>query len=516
MDQLMSDSTIMKSVAIASMLVALSSLYVVSGRYKKKFPCAIPFPLDQSIIGELVYILTHQKVKGNASFSDFTRDCRKKFGNIFYLGPLFNGGKYKGPVLCITHPEDQLEILRKEKQLEWIVPMPDTAIAIHGEENFQNIPSGMKHSVLRKVYSSILSPKSLEAFTIKMIQNFTALWEELGQTNNEVKLTLAIKKAQLKLMCEIFYGFDFSKEEDRQVLEEFMADFQLTEKALFAPFKKSKMFIDGYEAGKRISSFLNERFDRIFQQRLKSREHDDGKRVGSAMQQIADALIESGCTGPNSSSSDNLLSYNTARENLYLLLEASHGTTMYTTSLLMYHLNQSKNRQCLKRLRQDVLSVTPTYAGLKSFEFGDACIKETMRVSPIIGSVSYHVSKPKTFKVKGVEVTGPITLNLPSSHWYIDNDTFVQAESFIPERFFDGNEYTASEFAKSTLRPFGFGRHICLGYPLANLVLKANLYCFAMKSDRSIEFDEEKLDIVEGVFPMKQVADDFPCKVVAE
>ncbi len=139
-----------------------------------------------------------------------------------------------------------------------------------------------------------------------------------------------------------------------------------------------------------------------------------------------------------------------------------------------------------------------------------------MRMVPLVGSISYHASKPKTFKMKGFELTEPIALTLTSSLWYNDNDTFVQADSFLPEHLSDGNPFKVSEFAKSTVSPFGFGRHICLGYPLATLVMKANLYCFTMKSNKSIEFDEEKLKIVEERFPMKQVDDDFPCKIITK
>ncbi len=81
-------------------------------------------------------------------------------------------------------------------------------------------------------------------------------------------------------------------------------------------------------------------------------EEGNGKEysnVGSAMHHIADALIQSGCERKEDTDSDNDLSYVEARDNLYLLLEASHQTTMHVTTSMFYFLNRSDNKETLKR-----------------------------------------------------------------------------------------------------------------------------------------------------------------------
>lgn len=498
-----------KSTVTFSIAVGIFSIFYIHDKFKKKdFPSSVPFPFNQFALLELVHILVKMKLKGLKNFDDFYSFNRCRYGDIFYFGKLFSSG-HKGPVLTVAHPDDQIAIVKKERDVEWIIAMPETASAIHGPGNFQEL-SGKKHSILRKVYSAILSPKALESFSKEMIQIFTAFWEDM-EKKDVIELTMEIKQVQLKLMSKILFGFDLTLDEDKKAFDTFAADFLLTEKALFASSKSTQVFQDGLEARNRIANVLFQRFDDIFRGILSK----GGEMTGSsAMHQIAAALIESGCTGPSCESS-NGLSYNVARENLYLLLEASHGTTMYTTSLMMYFLASKENHECLEKVRQEVDSMEPSYTELKNFPFGTAIIKETMRMAPIVGMVTYHVQEGKKLKIKDAEVTGPINLMLSSSHWYGDPDTFPEPKSFSPKRWLEGTDLSVSEFAKSVFKPFGFGRHVCLGYPLANLVLKANLYCFASKKSRRITFDETKVKIVDDIFPMKKVSGDFPCQVIA-
>ena len=518
-------------------LVAALSVLIVTYAFQHKnkkhqeqqkknfFPNAIPFPFNLHPLTEILYLVIVIKTKGGG-LDAYYRNTRKRLGDVFIMGPLF-AAQRPGPVLAITHPDDQAAIMKKEKELELIVNMPDTCTAIHGMENFQHLSSGQKHSELRKIYSSILSPRSLEDFTLTIIEHFNSLWEGLelessaSASGKEVKLTNAIRECQLKLMCKILYGLEAETDEEKRVLAEFAKDFELTEKALFAPGKKSKMFIEGLKARERISAVINGRFDAIFDARLNKR--GDGaageenlQRVGSAMEQIADALIDSGCTGKDGPYDDRL-SYYTARENLYLLLEASHETTMYITSSLMYLLNHPDNYDTLQRVRKEASTLSPTYDGLKNFTLAEACAQETMRLAPIIGSVPYYISEGKSINFQQKTVHGPATLMFVSSHWYSDPEVFQEADSFIPQRWLaDNGDLVVSAFAKKAFRPFGSGRHICLGSPLAKLVIKANLYCFVSKANRSIQFDTKKVKIVDGLFPTKKVAADFPGMVVCE
>jgi len=496
-------------------------LFTKDRKSRKSFPSAVPFPFNQTVLSELFYVLITSR-----TVPSFFQKSHKRFGDVFLMGPLFSQGASKTTV-CVFHPEDQAAVLRQEKHLAWTIALPETVKKIHGYNNMQNIPSGPKHAALRKVFSSILSPKSLEAFSAIIIDEFSKMWTKLDdRKGEEVEILNVIRLAQLKLMCEILYGMKTDTEEGKEIFDEFRKDFVLTEKALFAFNMKGKEFTDGFEASKRITSILHDKFDSVFEERLlmhknktssSTSEEGNGKEysnVGSAMHQIADALIQSGCESKEDTDSDGDLSYVEARDNLYLLLEASHQTTMHVTTSMFYFLNRSDNKETLKRLRDEVTAVEPTYQGLKNFAFGSACVQETMRMAPIIGAVTYNVKEGKSLKLRGETMHGPMCILFGSSSWYQASSVFDDAKCFLPDRWLRGDEKEVSKFARSAFRPFGFGRHICLGYPLANLVLNASLYCFAINQKRSIVYDEDKIKFKTDIFPDNKVSHKFLGKVV--
>ena len=514
---------LLRSDGIGFATVAASSVamivYMQRRSRRNPFPNATPFPFNQTVLGELLYLYVIISKFHNGEVPSYYRSLRKKLGCVLYFGPIASL-PHKCPCISLSDPKDQANFMKQEKELELTVNMPDTAAAIHGEGNFQSI-HGQAHASLRKIFSSILSPRSLEAFTTIIVKEFQILWNDLETKQDELEIQTAIRETQLKIMCKILYGFGTETDEDRRILTEFSKDFALTEKALF-PIggEKSKDFQEGMKAKKRINKILNDKFDSIFEKRIAQEgEHNHMKTndsvIGSAMDQIVDGLIRSGCTSQENRGENgiNNISYENARGNLYLLLEASHITTMTVTSSMMYFLNHSENKESLDRVRNEVRSLEPSYQSLKGLTFGAACVDETLRLAPIIGSISYFIPKSKSFKVRGEAIHGPIVVNFQNSNWYQDEDVFEMANNFKPERWLSG-EKQVSTFAKSVFRPFGFGRHICLGTPLARLVMNANLYSFASNPNRSIVFNEEKVGVRGGLFPEKQVCHGFMGKVV--
>eukprot|EP00980_Cylindrotheca_fusiformis_P014186 scaffold3725_cov114-Cylindrotheca_fusiformis.AAC.3 len=499
----------------AGILVAYS--YV--NHRNRQFPCMVPFPLNHTAIGEALHFLLLTAGFNGWDPAQTYRSVRKRLGNVFFMGSMLSYS-HSCPVLVVTHPDDQMAVLRKERELELVVSFPDTAMAIHGERNLHNHGIGPTHAALRKLISSLLSPKYLEYFTASMVEAFSKMWNDLEQKNEEVHIQTVIQDTQLKLMSKLLYGFDPENEKD--LLAQFLDDFVLTDRALFAFGTNSADFQAGKAAKDRIFQVLSDKFDKIFQERLElagnngSSKDKDSATFKNALEQIADALIESGCTGKNDDNPGGV-SYKDAVGNLYLLLEASQGTTMQVTTSLVYWLSHSSNVKCKERLVEEANKLgEPSYENLKNnFPYAHGCIQETMRLCPVVGSVPYYVKEGKSFTLQNKTIQGPVVVNLNSSHWYRDEEVWPEADKFIPERWLAGDPLEASKFAKSTYHPFGYGRHLCLGYPMAKLVMAANLYCFASKGNaRSIVFDEEKVKIVTAIFPEKKVSDGFPAKVV--
>ena len=179
----------------------------------------------------------------------------------------------------------------------------------------------------------------------------------------------------------------------------------------------------------------------------------------------------------------------------------------------MYLLNHPNNSTSLKLLRDEVASMKHQTLNSDLFKskmkFGDACINEAMRMVTIIGAVPYHVKKGKTVQIKKKELKGPLTLLFAHSHWYDDPNVFDQPKTFMPRRWLAGDDHELSNFARSVFKPFGDGRHICLGTNIARLIMKANIYCFASEPGRSILYDFDKVTVVDSIFSEKKVSDNF-------
>ncbi len=93
---------------------------------RKSFPSAVPFPFNQTVLSEIFYILLT-----SGTFTSFQEKSRKRFGDVFLMGPLLSQGASKNTV-CVLNPEDQAAVLRQEKYLEWTVSLPEAVDKIHG------------------------------------------------------------------------------------------------------------------------------------------------------------------------------------------------------------------------------------------------------------------------------------------------------------------------------------------------------------------------------------------------
>ena len=92
--------------------------------------------------------------------------------------------------------------------------MPVTTVEIHGKRNLQNLEVGKDHNALRKIFSSLFSPRSLDSFLPHMIAHFDTMWKMMEDqkkdgSNGEVQshhIRTVIRDTQLKLMCFIVWN----------------------------------------------------------------------------------------------------------------------------------------------------------------------------------------------------------------------------------------------------------------------------------------------------------------------
>ena len=478
------------------------------------------------------------------------------------------------PRIVISHYDDVQTVFAKQRKLELPLTFPSSLTRIHGRHNLQEL-SGSNHAVMRKLFSSLLSPRALDGFLPHILDTFTRFWQhvytETQQQNNNKDTTNDktiifrnhIRQFQFELMAKILYGMDVAEEPD--LVHRLQRNFELEDAALFAPLT-SATFRDGLAASQETRGILWQRFQTILQQAQQDHNNNNNKNqtnkkasssdqeslppIGNAFQAIAQAVVESG----KATDDETLLS--AIQDNLLLLLEAAHGTTMYVTTTILYYLFHPNHAAALQRVRSECQhlmdkndkTVQPTVSDLKDgLPFCDAVIQEAQRLCPIVGLIVLYMSEGKVIELPKRHLPanqqkdnmwrleGPLVLKLMSDHWYRDERAFPNADQFCPQRWMpcsnkhypdDGQDMT--DWAPRTFAPFGGGNHICLGMHLAKLVLKANMLCLVQarvpspnNTDSSlcslkVVYDPQKVFVQNGVFPQFEIKDGMPCQVVAD
>ena len=429
------------------------------------------------------------------------------------------------PTLVVTNPKDQAELMRKEGKLNLFVAIGNTLDHTHGPGSLQAI-SGKHHAFYRKIFASLISPVALKSFIPHLFDAFTQMWDDLekqclSNDDKEVVIQDAICEAQFYLMSKILYGMT-TENTPKDLMMQMRDDFEAQLEGHFAPpisakYKKAK------KGSQRIHAILRERFQTVLEERRslvqgsegekKGSEEEGNRHVGNAMETVADALIKEG-KDSDPKVLDEII------DNLDLLLEASHGTTMTVTTNTMYYLSLPENATKLQKLREEAKSFgqLPTYENLRNdMPYAQGAIYESMRLAPIITSVAFAVKDDNTgFTFKGQKMQGPVDFMMSWGQNFFDETYFKNAETFLPERWISGSKEHVSKEAEASFTPFGMGRHICLGYRLAVLVMKSALFCFAKDQRRVIEFDEEKTCKKPGLFPAYSISDGFCGRVVRE
>ncbi|CAN6342705.1 unnamed protein product [Urochloa humidicola] len=136
-----------------------------------------------------------------------------------------------------------------------------------------------------------------------------------------------------------------------------------------------------------------------------------------------------------------------------------------------------KNPEAMRKLQKELRTVLGSKPEVEDSDMDRlpylrAVIKETLRLHPVVPMLSYKAEA--TVEVQGYTI--PEGSNVVVNVWAIHHSADVWPEpfKFMPERFLMHKEI--DYFGRSfEFLPFGSGRHICLGLPLANRMLPVML-----------------------------------------
>ncbi|KAH8596048.1 cytochrome protein [Bisporella sp. PMI_857] len=157
----------------------------------------------------------------------------------------------------------------------------------------------------------------------------------------------------------------------------------------------------------------------------------------------------------------------TLRDSVGANILAGSDTTAITVSAALFYLYRNldklvKLRQELKEATEKGLASDPiTFAEANSLPYLQACIKETLRIHPAVGTIL-----PRNPPKEGIQLGDwhfPTTADLGVNAWvahYNPDIAGPEPEKFKPERWLDG-EFPIDK--KNAYFAFGGGSRVCLG-----------------------------------------------------
>ncbi|KAJ6672034.1 3'-HYDROXYLASE ISOZYME putative-RELATED [Salix viminalis] len=189
------------------------------------------------------------------------------------------------------------------------------------------------------------------------------------------------------------------------------------------------------------------------------------------------------------------------------LLAAATDSTSSTVEWAMAEL--MRNPQAMKRLREELAGESPeeliAESSLAKFPYLHSCVKETLRLHP---PAPFLIPHRATEDCQVMDCTIPKDAQVLVNAWAIarDPDNWEDPLCFKPERFLNSDlDYKGNHFE---YLPFGSGRRICAGMPMAvkkvQLAFANLIHSFDWSLPNDMLPDELDMDEKYGITLMKE------------
>ncbi|KAE8743189.1 Cytochrome P450 CYP12 [Frankliniella occidentalis] len=155
------------------------------------------------------------------------------------------------------------------------------------------------------------------------------------------------------------------------------------------------------------------------------------------------------------------------------MMLAGIDTTSTVVATVLYQLATNPEKQ--KTLQEELDRVIPdkrkplTKEQLEELKYMRACIKETMRIMPII--IGNSRTSVKDLVLGGYQIPAGTMLNTPNYFLGRNEKYFPRAKEFLPERWLPGAPDLKCKNPFAYL-PFGFGPRMCVGRRFADLEIE--------------------------------------------
>jgi len=197
-------------------------------------------------------------------------------------------------------------------------------------------------------------------------------------------------------------------------------------------------------------------------------------------------------------------------DHLIFVLMAAHDTTAITLTLMSYFLAKYPNWQDALRAEGANFEVTDQtkVRDLRALDKMGLVMKETLRIHPPLITVSRKLERD--IAVNDIPIPKNTFVSVVFQMTHHDERIWSNPAKFDPERFNkERNEQLKCPFGYA---PFGAGKHHCIGYQFAELMVKLGMTELLKRYKISVPVGYESP--IRDV-PLKQPKDDLPLYLAA-
>ncbi|XP_024974215.1 7-ethoxycoumarin O-deethylase-like [Cynara cardunculus var. scolymus] len=442
-------------------------------------------------------------------------------GSLHLLGDqphqsLANLAKTHGPImflklgrittLVISSAAAAKQVLQKQDLAFSNRHIPDALTAHnHSHDSVVWLPVGTRWRTLRKIFNSnIFSTNSLDAnqhLRSQKVQELVAYCRRASQCNDPVDIGRAAFRTTLNLLSNTIFSKDLtdpyedSGKEFRELIGNVMVEAGKPNLVDFFPVLKK---IDPQGIRRRMTRHfgkLLQIFEELIQERLalKSLKHDD----------VLDVCLKINRDNPDEIDQTHL-------KGMFLDLFVA-GTDTTSNSLEWAMTEVLRNPHTMTKAKEELEQVIGKgkiieEADIMRLPYLSCIVKETLRIHP---PVPFLIPRKIEHEVELNGYTVPRDTQVLVNVWAIGRDPTLweDALDFKPERFMtSGCDVRGQHFE---LLPFGAGRRICPGLPLAVRMLPVMLGSLLNNFDWSLDagISPKELDMTEKFGIALQKAD---------
>ncbi|XP_057744418.1 cytochrome P450 76T24-like [Arachis stenosperma] len=444
---------------------------------KNKLP---PGPKPFPIIGNILELGTHPHLSLSRLSQIYGPIITLKLGNI--------------TTIVISSPQLAKEVLHKHDKTFCDRQTPDTLTALdHHKVSVIWLPLRKKWRNLRRICAdnlfSIQKLDSTQVLRQKKVQELLDFVKEKSEKGESLDMSNAAFITVLNFISNTFFSIDlahydsFKSQEFKDIVWGIMEEIGRPNVVDFFPMLR---MLDPQGTRGRMKRYFKKLinfFDGLVEERVQRRglEGESNGRK-DLLDSMVDLMLED-----NSELSQSQV--------LHLLMDLFNAGIDTTSSMIEWAMAELvRNPKELKKVREELHQVLGKEqqieeSHISKLPFLRAVVKETFRLHPPAPLLLPHKSPQEDIELCGFMV--PKNAQVWVNVWGMGRDSSIwtNPNEFMPQRFLESNiDFRGNDFE---LIPFGAGRRICPGLPLAfrsvHIVLASLLYGYDWKLPNELE-----------------------------